>query len=52
VQNGWFLWGGKTWEREERVAIREAHFAGLGTRNPHPNGSTAIEALFRDTMVQ
>jgi len=52
VQGGWFLWGGKTWEREDRVTIREAHFAGLGTRNPQPNGSTAIEALFRDTMVQ
>ena len=52
VQDAWFQWGGKNWEREERVMVREAHFAGLGTRNPLPNASKAIEALFRDTMVQ
>jgi len=52
VQDGWFVWNVKTWERQERVAIREAHFAGLGTRQLRPNGSKAVEALFRDTMVQ
>jgi hypothetical protein len=52
VQDAWFLWAGKNWEREERAIVREAHFAGLGTRNLQPNGSKAIEALFRDTMVQ
>lgn len=52
MQNDWFLWAGKSWERQERVAIRHAHFAGLGTRQLQPNGSKAVEALFRDTMVQ
>lgn len=52
AQNGWFLWTGHTWKPQERVVIREAQFAGLGTRNVEPNGSKAIEALFRDTMVQ
>ena len=52
AREAWFLWQATRWVPQERVAIREAAFAGLGTRQVSPAGSKAVEALFRDTMVQ
>ena len=52
-QGAWFLWKVNQWERLPGTpAIREAHFAGVGTRFLKETGRKAIEDLFRKAMVQ
>jgi hypothetical protein len=49
----WYLWRQSRWDPVTgNPQIRESHFAGVGTRLLKDNGRTAIERLFRSTMVQ
>ncbi|HUJ73372.1 MAG TPA: hypothetical protein VL359_00880 [bacterium] len=55
AQEAWFRWDSDRWvavAAGRRVTIQASNFAGLGTRNLKESGRQAIEALFRDTMVQ
>jgi len=49
-QGGWFRWERAQWKPEPDPKIREAHFAGLGTRFLQDNGRAAIERLFKATL--
>jgi hypothetical protein len=49
-KNGWFEWTGDAWEASGVPLITHPHFTGTGTRQLHPNGKTAIEALFRNAF--
>lgn len=46
----WMHWRGDAWQTTESPFIREAHFAGIGTRLLQDNGKQAIEGLFRATF--
>lgn len=50
ARDGWFRWDGEAWQPEPEPAIREAHFAGIGTRVLHDNGRRAIEQLYTNTL--
>jgi len=53
VKDCWFVWRQSRWEAlTGDPLIREAHFAGVGTRMLKDNGRGAIDRLFRRTMVQ
>lgn len=53
AKDHWYLWKQNAWEPLAATpGIREAHFAGVGTRFLKDNGRKAIEELFRKTMVQ
>ncbi|MCS5637380.1 MAG: hypothetical protein NZ990_12740 [Myxococcota bacterium] len=45
-QDGWFRWGGQSWEAEAEPVVSHHHFVGTGTRFLEENGRAAIDALF------
>ena len=49
-QGGWFRWEPEQWKPEPNPVIREAHFAGLGTRYLEDSGRKAIETLYKATL--
>ncbi len=53
AKGAWFVWKQSGWDQVPGTpAIREAHFAGVGSRFLKDSGRKAIEELFRKTMVQ
>lgn len=49
-QDGWFRWRDTAWQRcgaSDEPIVTHAHFTGTGTRHMRPNGTRAIDALFR-----
>jgi hypothetical protein len=50
TQGVWFLWTQEQWKQERQPAIRERHFAGLGTRFLQDNGREAIAGLYQATL--
>ena len=49
-QRAWFRWQQDQWRKTARPAIRERHFAGLGTRFLEEDGRKAIEQLYAATF--
>lgn len=49
-QGGWFRWEQDQWKPEASPAIREFHFAGLGTRFLQDNGREALAQLFKASL--
>jgi len=49
-QDTWLHWSGESWQAVTNPAIREAQFAGIGTRFLQENGKQAIEQLFKATL--
>jgi len=46
-QDGWFTWGGKSWDGIQAPIIGHRHFTGTGTRFLKDNGTAAVDDLFR-----
>jgi hypothetical protein len=45
-RDGWFHWGGESWEAHPGPVVSHPHFTGTGTRFLEANGREAIESLF------
>lgn len=50
TKGSWFRWEADEWHTEPAPKIREAHFAGLGTRFLQDSGREAIAQLFKASL--